>query len=59
MPRTFPNNMYFDSTNPNSMQKPLLNILKAFANNNPTIGYCQVEKVSNNVMLRTSFYLSA
>jgi len=41
MPRTFPNNVFFDTTNPNSMQKPLLNILKAFANNNPNIGYCQ------------------
>lgn len=41
MPRTFPNNVNFDSTNPNSMQKPLLNILTAFANSNPTIGYCQ------------------
>lgn len=41
LPRTFPNNINFDSTNPNSMQIPLLNVLKAFANNNPSIGYCQ------------------
>ena len=41
LPRTFPNNSHFDSTDPNSMQKPLLNILRSFANSNPNIGYCQ------------------
>jgi len=41
IPRTFPNNMLFDKTHPKTLQKPLFNILKAFANSNPKIGYCQ------------------
>lgn len=41
LPRTFPNNTNFDPTSPTSYQTQLYNILKAFANNNPTIGYCQ------------------
>jgi len=39
--RTFPNNIHFDSTNPSSMQSSLFKVLKAFANSNPKIGYCQ------------------
>ncbi len=42
MPRTFPNNSHFDSTNPASLQGPLLRILRALANTNPKVGYCQV-----------------
>ena len=41
LPRTFPNNIYFDSSSSSSYQGPLYNILRAFANNNPAIGYCQ------------------
>ena len=41
LPRTFPNNMYFDKTSSTCYQRPLYNILRAFANNNPNIGYCQ------------------
>ena len=41
LPRTFPNNIYFDSSNSSNYQRPMYNILKAFANNNPNIGYCQ------------------
>ena len=41
LPRTFPNNVNFDLTSPTSYQAQLYNILKAFANNNPKIGYCQ------------------
>ena len=41
LPRTFPNNVHFDSTAPGCYQAPLYNILRAFANNNPAIGYCQ------------------
>jgi len=41
MPRTFPNNTNFDSTNPASMQAPLLRVLRALANANPKLGYCQ------------------
>ena len=41
IPRTFPNNMLFDKTHPKTLQIPLFNILKAFANSNPKIGYCQ------------------
>ncbi len=44
MPRTFPNNSHFDSTNPASLQAPLLRILRALANTNPKVGYCQVPK---------------
>ena len=41
LPRTFPNNVHFDSTAPCCYQAPLYNILRAFANSNPAIGYCQ------------------
>ena len=41
MPRTFPDNAHFDSTNPASLQTPLLRILRAMANSNPKVGYCQ------------------
>ncbi len=41
MPRTFPDNTHFDSTNPASMQTPLLRVLRALANANPKVGYCQ------------------
>lgn len=41
LPRTFPNNIYFDTRDPASYQKPLYNVLLAFSNTNPTIGYCQ------------------
>ncbi|KAK7484864.1 hypothetical protein BaRGS_00023907 [Batillaria attramentaria] len=40
--RTFPENIYFANTiDPSGLQKPLTNVLKAFALNNPHIGYCQ------------------
>jgi hypothetical protein len=39
--RTFPNNIHFDTTNPVSLQTSLYKVLKAYANSNPTIGYCQ------------------
>lgn len=40
--RTFPENIYFANTmDPSGLQKPLKNVLKAFALNNPHIGYCQ------------------
>ena len=41
LPRTFPNNMYFDKTSPTCYQAQLFNILRAFAQSNPKIGYCQ------------------
>ena len=41
--RTFPNNIYFMKEDPNSLQQPLFNVLFAFANAYPHIGYCQVE----------------
>merc|ERR1719323_1552651 len=41
LPRTFPNNIHFDSSSSTCYQRQLFNILKAFANNNPTVGYCQ------------------
>lgn len=40
--RTFPENIYFvDSPDSASLQKPLKNVLVAFAQNNPHMGYCQ------------------
>lgn len=41
MSRTFPNNIHFDSTNPVSLQNSMFRVLKAYANSNPTVGYCQ------------------
>jgi len=41
IPRTFPNNINFDKTSSTNYQTQLYNILKAFANNNPSISYCQ------------------
>ena len=42
LPRTFPNNIHFDSSRgQGSYQRQLFNILKAFANSNPKVGYCQ------------------
>lgn len=40
MPRTFPDNIYFNQTTEN--QTALKRILCAFAAHNPYIGYCQV-----------------
>lgn len=40
--RTFPNNMYFTKDNDvKSLKTPLHNVLVAFANSSPHIGYCQ------------------
>ena len=41
--RTFPNNIYFMKEDPQSLQQPLFNVLFAFANAYPKIGYCQVK----------------
>ena len=40
--RTFPNNIFFMKEDPQSLQQPLFNVLFAFANAYPNIGYCQV-----------------
>ena len=40
--RTFPNNIFFMKEDPQSLQQPLFNVLFAFANAHPHIGYCQV-----------------
>ena len=41
--RTFPENIYFARMDdPAGLQKPLKNVLSAFALNNPHVGYCQV-----------------
>jgi len=54
IPRTFPNNMLFDKTHPNTLQVPLFNILKAFANSNPKIGYCQgINYIAGLILLVT------
>ena len=41
LPRTFPDNIYFDPTHPDSLRPALNNVLRAFAVSNPGIGYCQ------------------
>ena len=41
--RTFPENIYFARIeDPAGLQRPLINVLTAFALNNPHVGYCQV-----------------
>ena len=42
--RTFPNNIHFDKSDPKSLQQSLFNVLLAFANSKPDVGYCQVRK---------------
>ncbi len=40
--RTFPTNVYFsEKEDPKCLVRPLRNVLYAFANDNPMIGYCQ------------------
>ncbi|CAH1782222.1 unnamed protein product, partial [Owenia fusiformis] len=40
--RTFPDNIFFgDMSNPQTMRRPLQNVLIAFAHHNKDIGYCQ------------------
>lgn len=41
IPRTFPSNIYFHATDPKSYQQPLFNVLLAYSNVNPDVGYCQ------------------
>jgi len=63
IPRIFHNNMFFDKTHPNTLQTSLFNILKAFANSNPKIGYCpQINYIAGLILLvvkeeDTSFWL--
>lgn len=40
LPRTFPDNIFFNNTE--NQQHQLYNILLAFARQNKTVGYCQV-----------------
>lgn len=42
IPRTFPDNIYFKNSSPDSKQESLKRVLLAFAHQNPKIGYCQV-----------------
>ncbi|KAJ8031020.1 Growth hormone-regulated TBC protein 1-A [Holothuria leucospilota] len=39
--RTFPENIYFGNDSPNGKRSSLRNVLTAFAQHNPDIGYCQ------------------
>lgn len=41
--RTFPNNLYFKADSAKNMQQPLFNVLLAYSNARPQIGYCQVK----------------
>lgn len=40
LPRTFPDNIFFNNTE--NQQHQLYNVLLAFAHQNKTVGYCQV-----------------
>ncbi|GFO49902.1 growth hormone-regulated tbc protein 1 [Plakobranchus ocellatus] len=41
--RTFPENVYFNAlSDPQSLRKPLQNVLEAISISNPHVGYCQV-----------------
>lgn len=40
LPRTFPDNIFFNNTE--NQQHQLYNVLLAFAHQNQTVGYCQV-----------------
>jgi len=42
VPRTFPNNIYFQGPTSSAQQNALFNVLVAVAHSNPDIGYCQV-----------------
>lgn len=44
LPRTFPDNIFFNNTE--NQQHQLFNILLAFAHHNKTVGYCQVSIVT-------------
>ncbi|XP_061743411.1 growth hormone-regulated TBC protein 1-A-like isoform X2 [Nerophis ophidion] len=39
--RTFPDNIQFQKTSKTCLQKALYNVLRAYAQHNPTVGYCQ------------------
>lgn len=41
VPRTFPENKHFASNRPSEMKDKLQKVLRAFAADNPEIGYCQ------------------
>jgi len=45
VPRTFPNNIYFQGPTSSAQQTALFNVLVAVAHNNPHIGYCQVDVI--------------
>ena len=47
VPRTFPNNIYFQETTTTStaQRDALFKVLVAVAHNNPDIGYCQVNYI--------------
>lgn len=54
--RTFPSNIYFKKDEPGCMQQQLFNVLLAYANKNPHIGYCQVEADGEAPMKQKEFY---
>ncbi|XP_061830704.2 growth hormone-regulated TBC protein 1-A [Nerophis lumbriciformis] len=39
--RTFPDNVQFQKTSKTCLQKALYNVLRAYGQHNPTVGYCQ------------------
>lgn len=41
LPRTFPDNIYFNKSSDPCYQNQLYNILRAYANSNPKVAYCQ------------------
>lgn len=55
LPRTFPDNIFFNHTDLH--QRQLYNILLAFAHQNQEVGYCQV-RPSYNVLIKNIFIVN-
>lgn len=49
LPRTFPDNIFFNNTE--NQQHQLYNVLLAFAHQNETVGYCQVSILKSIVIM--------
>ena len=51
--RTFPENVHFQEEAEDTQVTPLRNVLAAYANHNPTVGYCQVSMQTNGQRKQT------
>ena len=54
IPRTFPDNIYFQDTpgDPQAKRGPLYNVLVALGTKNPSVGYCQVCICSGHIIIK-------